>query len=95
PKVWVRADDADDYYHIDYNIGISNNGKYTFRFLEKKRPSVWAWGEWKIMKFYTILESEYDVTITAETVQEAAKKATKKNPQVIPIDTIWVKGWKP
>ena len=94
PKVEVRADDADNYYHIDY-IGISNNGKYTCRFLEKKRPNLWAWGEWKIMKFYTISTSGYEVNITAETVQEAAKKATKKNPQVVPIDTIWVLGWKP
>ena len=95
PEVVVRADekqgdiDADNYYHIDH-LEVDNNGKYTCRFLEKKRPNVWVWGEWKKMSFYTIFAGGYSVTITAETVQEAAKKATKKNPQVIPVDTIWI-----
>ena len=85
--------DTDNYYHIDH-LGANNNGKYTCRFLEKKRPSVWAWG-WKIMKFYEIFTGNvvYSSTvITAETVREAAKKATKGNLQVIYIDTIWVVG---
>ena len=84
----INGEDLDNYYHVD-NLETDNNGKYTCRFLEKKRPSVWAWG-WKTMKFYEIFSGNYSVTITGETVQEAAKKATKKNPQVIPIDTIWV-----
>ena len=90
----INGVDTDNYYHVDH-FETDVSGKYSCRFLEKKRPNVWAWGEWKIMKFYTIFAGEYDVTITAETVQEAAKKATKKNPQVISIDTIWVKGWNP
>jgi len=86
----------DNYYHTE-RPEVDNNGKYTCRFLEKKRPSVWAWG-WKTMKFYTIFINEsphYEytnngITYTSETIQEAAKKATKENPQIIPIDTIWV-----
>ena len=80
----------DNYSHTDY-VRIENNGRYTFRFLEKKRPNIWVWGEWKKMSFYTISSGDFNnnVTITAETVQEAAKKATKKNPQIISIDTIW------
>ena len=83
---------TDNYYHVDH-LEVDNNGKYTCRFLEKKRPSVWAWG-WKTMKFYEIFTGggiiNYSVMITAETVQKTAKKATKKNPQIIPIDTLWV-----
>jgi len=85
----IIGEGIDNYYHID-NLEADNNGKYTCRFLEKKRPNVWAWGEWKIMKFYEIFTGVANVTITVETVQEAAKKATKENPQIIPIDTIWV-----
>jgi hypothetical protein len=81
--------DTDNYYHVD-NYETDNTGKYTFRFLEKKRPNVWAWGEWKIMKFYTIFADKYNTTITVETVQEATKSATKENPQIISIDTIWI-----
>ena len=40
---------TDNYYHVDH-LEVDNDGKYTCRFLEKKRPSVWAWG-WKTMKF--------------------------------------------
>jgi hypothetical protein len=79
--------DTDNYYHLDHPK-VDNNGKYTCRFLEKKRPSVWAWG-WKTMKFYEISSGDFSVTITAETVQEVAKKATTENPQIIHIDTLF------
>jgi len=85
-----HINDPENYYHID-RVEVDNNGKYSCRFLEKKRPSVWAW-EWKIMSFYTIFfcgSADNNITYTSETIQEAAKKATKKNPQIIPIDTIW------
>ena len=87
----VSNEDADNYYHVDH-LKVDKNGKYTCLFLEKKRPSVWAWG-WKTMKFYEIFTSgvvNYSVIITAETVQEVAKRATKDNPQIILIDTIWL-----
>ena len=101
PQVSIRADenrndpyinDTDNYYHIDH-IEIDKNGKYVCRFLEKKRPSVWASGEWKKISFYTIWSYGFtsnQITYTSETIQEVAKRATKKNPQIIPIDTIWV-----
>jgi hypothetical protein len=101
PYVSIRADEkrndqyideTDNYYHIDH-IEIDKNGKYICRFLEKKRPSVWASGEWKKMTFYTIWSDGFtsnQITYTYETIQKVAKKATKANPQIIPIDTIWV-----
>ena len=49
PLVTIRAEekwnendpyiyDTNNYYHVDF-IEVDNNGKYTCRFLEKKRPS--------------------------------------------------------
>jgi len=101
-EAWVRIsaeekqndpyiNDIDNCSHLDY-IKVDNNGKYTCRFLEKKRPNVWAW-EWKKMSFYTIWSAGFTsnrITYTYETIQEVAKKATKENPQIVQIDTIWV-----
>ena len=81
--------DTDNYRHIDW-VEVDKNGKYTCRFLEKKRPNVWVFGEWKKMSFYSIFTGYSNITYTSETIQAVAKKATKKNPQVIHIDTLWV-----
>ena len=86
------CEDIDNYYHVDHP-DVDNNGKYTCRFLEKKRPNVWIFGEWKKMSFYTIFTGgviDNSITYTSETIQAVAKKATKKNPQVIHLDTVFI-----
>lgn len=102
--IWIQAREKPNDMGVDVYLNpmgvdvdaieVNDNGKYTCRFLEKKRPSVWAWGEWRIMKFYDIYSGSglinNTVTITAEMIKEVAKKATEKEPQVIPIDTLWL-----
>jgi hypothetical protein len=81
---------TNNYCHSDM-IEIDNNGHFTCRFLEKKRPSVWAWG-WKYMSFYTIFCGGFDsyrVSFTADEIKNAAQNATKENPKIIHIDTVW------
>lgn len=87
-RVWANIKGG--YSHFD-DIQVDNNGKYTCRFLEKRRPNIWFFGKWEKVSFYTFFAlGNYTVTCTADTIRNIAKKATKKNPQVIHIDTIWI-----
>jgi hypothetical protein len=100
-EVEITAEDSPDpggmggglYIHTIQKVKTDANGNYYSRFV--KTVDSWEIACWVFCPIGMTDHSTWFLPnsrgIKKEAVQHAANKATKKNPQIVPIDTLWIK----